>query len=352
MARDEIFVAPPDLLSFMVQVFCGNGMSEHDATTVAEALLWANLRGHDGHGVARLPRYIEMIQKGDLDPNAQPEITSQTAATFVVNAKRAAGAVAMSVAVEEACRRAKVAGACYGLVRETTHVGAIGYYARRAANHDCAALMAACGPPFMAYHGTKVPSLSTSPIAIAVPSGASEPIVFDMATSVASMGQINQARAKGKSLLEGWVIDATGKPTTDPKAGVIPLPVGGPKGSGLSLMFELLTGVLGATPILSKAIGAEHRTRHLQNAFLVVLDINAFRPASDFRQDATELADIIKQLPLREGFEEILLPGERGEKTEVVRRKTGIPLAPAVWDALTQTAHAHSIEMPKIVPPG
>ena len=161
------------------------------------------------------------------------------------------------------------------------------------------------------------------------------------------MGRIHQARARGQSIPEGWAITETGTPTTDPRTGVIPLPIGGPKGSGLSLMFELLTGVMSATPILSKALGPERRTRHLQNAFLVVLDINAFRPVAGFRQDVDELATIIKQLPLREGFEEIFLPGERGRKIEIVRRNSGIPLPAAVWDQMAQIAKAYSIEMPK-----
>lgn len=350
MAPDVILVAPRDLRRFLTRLLCQQGMSTIDAEKVSDVLIWADLRGHTGHGAMRLPRYLELIRHGELDPTAQPEITGQTQATFVLNAKRAAGAVAMVAAVEQCCRQARAAGACIGLVRETTHVGAMGYYAVQAVERDCAALLLAAGPPFMAYHGAAVPSLSTSPIAMAVPSGALGPIVLDMATSVVSMGQIHQARARGESIPVGWAITETGKPATDPAQGVIPLPLGGAKGSGLSLMFELFTSVLSSTPILAKVLGSEERG-HIQNALVMVLDIHAFRSATGFRDDVDTLGKLLKDLPVREGFDEILLPGERGRRLESDRSRNGIPLARATWDALVGIAQTESVEIPKTVPP-
>src|SRR5262245_33034713 len=198
MAGTDILVTHIDLARFVAQVLVGNQMAATDAAIVGDALVWANLRGKDGHGVVRLPRYVEMIHDGDLDPGASPALSIETAAMFVLDARRAAGAVAMTRAIEEACRRAKASGACFGLVRETTHVGAIGRFAYQAAEAGCAVLIAAAGPPFMAYHGTSVPSLSTSPLAIGVP-GDAEPVVLDLATSVASIGRIRQMLASGRA---------------------------------------------------------------------------------------------------------------------------------------------------------
>src|SRR5262249_4227177 len=156
--------------------------------------------------------------------------------------------------------------------------------------------------------------------------------------SVVAMGKINQARTKGEPLEPGWALDAEGRPTTDPQHAIMPLPLGGPKGSGLSLMIEFLAGVLGGASILTKVLGPERRTRNAQTALSVVMDVAAFRPDGAFLPDADDLADLIKQLPRREGFAEILLPGERGGRTERERRTSGIPLPAGTWNALKEIA--------------
>jgi ureidoglycolate dehydrogenase (NAD+) len=179
-----------------------------------------------------------------------------------------------------------------------------------------------------------------------VPTAQHGPIVLDMASSVVAMGKINQARAKSEKLADGWALDADGRPTTDPHKATMPLPLGGPKGSGLSLMIELLTGVLGGTAILADVLGPERSTRNAQNALIVVMDVVAFRPDGGFFADADALADLIKQLPLREGFDEILLPGERGRRVEAERRAKGIPLPAATWNALKEIAEKNLIELP------
>jgi ureidoglycolate dehydrogenase (NAD+) len=127
----------------------------------------------------------------------------------------------------------------------------------------------------------------------------------------------------------------------------MPLPLGGPKGSGLSLMIELIAGVLGGNSILTRVLGPERSTRNAQNALIVVMDIAAFRPDGEFMADADGLADMIKQLPLREGFDEVLLPGERGSRTETLRRRKGIPIPAGTWNALEEVAEAYRLALPK-----
>ena len=136
---------------------------------------------------------------------------------------------------------------------------------------------------------------------------------------------------------------------TDPKAAAIPLPLGGPKGAGLSLMFEFMAGVQSGAPVLAPALGPQRRNQHTQNAFILVLDVAGFRPPAEFAADADALIDVIKGLPLREGFEEILLPGERGGLSRAARSDTGIPIAPSAWGALGRLARELEIELPATV---
>jgi ureidoglycolate dehydrogenase (NAD+) len=343
-----VFVRDCDLARFIVAAFVAKGMAPDDAGTIADALIWANLRGGDSHGVVRLPRYIELIATGEMDPAARPGFALDTPSRFVLDGRHCAGPIAMMQAIAAATERAKTNGVCVGLVRRTTHTGAIGRYAQWIAERGCIAVIAVAGVPLMAYHGARVRSVSTSPLAIGIPSGRG-PVILDMATSVAALGRIVQARAGGEPIPDGWAIAEDGTPTTDPKSAAIPLPLGGPKGSGLSLMFEFLAGLLSGAPVLAPALGRKHRTRHTQNAFVLALDVAGFRAPAEFAADADELINLIKGLPVREGFDEILLPGERGRRTKAVRRTTGIPIAPSTWGALGRLAKTLAIDLPGTV---
>jgi ureidoglycolate dehydrogenase (NAD+) len=234
-------------------------------------------------------------------------------------------------------------------VRETTHTGAIGRYAQWIAEQNCAAVIMGAGPTLMAYHGTRVASLSTSPIAIAVPSG-NGPIVLDMATSAIANGKILQSRNTGQPLPEGTVLTADGEPTTDPNKAETLLPLGGPKGSGLGLMFELLASVLAAAPIQARALGPEQRTRHTGNTAMFAIDIETFRPLADFTNDADTLTTLLKALPRQAGFGEITMPGERSQRTEARRRKNGIPIPAKLWAELEKIGKQHNVKLPAILP--
>jgi len=198
----------------------------------------------------------------------------------------------------------------------------------------------------MAYHGARVASLGTSPIAMAVPSG-NGPIVLDMATSTISNGKILLSRVSNEQLPAGTVLTASGESTTDPRAAEILLPLGGPKGSGLSFMIEMLASVLGSAPIQARVLGPEKRKRHTANMAVIAIDIAAFRPFGEFVSDADALAALIKALPRQAGFDEIFLPGERSGRTEAKRRKSGIPIPGKLWDELEAVARPQSIRMPE-----
>jgi len=345
MRSDQILVAHDDLHRFIADVLKALGASGSDAAAVADGLVWANLRGGDGHGVSRLPRYIGIIERGEIDTNARPRLVHDRPATFIIDSGHGFGPVACMQAAALAVERAKNIGVCYGIVRETTHTGAIGRYAQWIAQQNCAALIMGCGPALMAFHGTRVASMATSPIAIAVPRSAGV-MVLDMATSTISNGKILQARATGTPLPLGTVLTAGGEPTTDPKQAEILLPLGGPKGSGLGLMFEMLASILAAAPIQSRALGPENRTRHVANLAMLAIDIASFRPLADFEDDADSLVAVLKSLPRQAGFDEITTPGERSARTEATRKKFGIPIPAKLWEELEGIAEAHVVKMP------
>jgi ureidoglycolate dehydrogenase (NAD+) len=308
--------------------------------------VWANLRGVDGHGVQRIPRYMELIDEGNLNARAAPQVINETPAAVVIEGDRGAGPITMCLAADKAIEKAKLAGIGLALVRRTTHAAAMGYYTRRAAEAGMAALAAAASIPNMPYYGTRIGGISTSAWSVAVPG--EPPLVLDMATSVASLGKIAAARRAGKPLPEGWALDAAGHPTTDAAAAELPLPLGGPKGSGLSLLAECIASLITANPILAdawegKGDGANHR----QNAFLIAIDVARFGDLSFYRSEVLRLAKAVKAMPRQEGFDEVLMPGERGDRLYRERSATGIPVPPATWSDLAKIAARFGVEMPR-----
>ncbi len=342
---ENIIVSHDELRRFISDVLAAQGASESDAGAVADGLVWANLRGVDGHGVSRLPNYLNILKRGEIDLKARPKLTHDRPASFVLDSFFGFGPVACMQAAALAVERAKNIGVCFGLVRETTHTGAIGRYAQWIAQQHCAALVLGAGPALMAYHGARVRSMATSPVAIAVPTGDGVRLL-DMATSTISNGKILQAKQTGTPLPPDTVLTAAGEPTTDPNKAEILLPLGGPKGSGLGFMFEMLTSVLAAAPIQARALGPEQRQRHVANLAVLAIDIENFRPLADFESDAAALGTIVKALPRQAGFDEITLPGERSSRTEVLRKKSGIPIPAKLWEELERIAAANGVTLP------
>jgi LDH2 family malate/lactate/ureidoglycolate dehydrogenase len=331
---------------FAADIFVATGMSQTDAQTVATVLVWADLRGMESHGVTRISMYLRLIDAGDLNPKGVIKVATDTAALVLLDADRAAGPIAMTSAMSHAVRKARQAGLGVALVRGTTHTAALGYYTSAAAREGMAAIAMAASTPMMAYHGARAAGVSTSPISIAVPSGGDEPVVLDMATSLASMGKLGQARKTGTPIPAGWALDAHGNPTTDPQAAQISLPIGGPKGSGLALMIEMITSVLVANPILADALTATPAgRRHRQNALALAIDPARFSDPRSFRGEVDRLVASVKRLPRAPDVPEILVPGERGHRTLKARSRDGIPIPPPICDELRRIAERFGVAM-------
>src|SRR3954451_1490805 len=309
-------------------IFRAEGLSEEHAQTVAKVLLFANLRGMDTHGVLRVPTYVRFIRAGDLNPRPAMAIRNETPACVLLEADRAAGPVAMRKAMELAMDKARQAGAGVCLVRATTHTGALGYYTHMAAERGMAAIAFSSSGANMAYHGARAAGVSTAPLALAVP-GENGPIALDMASSILSMGKLRQAKRTGTALEHGQALDKNGNPSTDPGDAAILLPLGGAKGSSLSLLIECMTSLVSANPLLAEALertalGARHR----QNGAVIALDLARFVDLGEFKRQAGRLARAIKALPPQAAME-ILLPGERGTRAAEQRRRDGIPVPDA-----------------------
>lgn len=343
------------LQDFTQAVFEGVGMSPADAAIEAEVLVWANLRGVDSHGVLRIPSYVESVEKGGMNPKAEYRVEKETPATVLIEADHAFGPVVTTFAMRRVIEKARAVGVGWGLIRNTTHQGAMAYYALMAAREGLAGLAVVCSPPNMAPTGARVPGVHNSPISIAVPTADHEPICLDMATSVAAGGKVQLARDKGVPLGEGWALDADGNPTRDAAAVGALLPAGGYKGYGLALMFECLASLMVGNPLILPTLSWRQDGRPFsirpgtQNSFVMAVDIAAFSDLDAYRANADATIDAIKGLPRQDGVNEILVPGEIENRVYAQRRAEGIPLPEGTVANLRAVATKLDVPLPEVL---
>ncbi|SOD90798.1 Ldh family oxidoreductase [Streptomyces sp. Ag109_G2-15] len=345
----KVLVPDDDLRAFAAALLEKGGLSAEHARTTADVLVWAARRGVDSHGTARVPVYLDLLAKGVA--NAAPRITveSPTPAAAVLDADRAPGPVALGAAADEAVRRARETGIASVGVRRTVHTGAIGYYVSKVAEQGLVGIGFVAGMPNMGYTGVKGAAVATSPLGIAVPAREHAPLLLDMATATIALGKIRQARANGTPLPDGAAATQDGTPTTDPEQAAMPLPLGGAKGSGMSLAFELLTSVLVGAPIFSAFHSDDPQGReHRQNALLIALDPAAFGDPDAFVAAVDDTLATLKALPVADGADGVFYPGERSASVAEERGAKGVPVAPKVWRELTERAERLGVTPPSL----
>jgi LDH2 family malate/lactate/ureidoglycolate dehydrogenase len=335
------------LEAFATQVFVAAGLPPQDAAIEAEVLIWANLRGVDSHGVLRIPSYVSSIENGGMNPRPNIQVVQDTPAMSLIDADWAFGPVVTTFAMERAIGKAKNVGIGWMLIRNTTHQGAIGYYALMAAKEGMAGIAVVCSPPNMAPYAARVPGVHNSPIAIAVPGNEHRPLVLDMATSVAAGGKVSLAIDKGVEIPEGWALDKEGQPTRDPTQVGALLPAGSYKGSGLAMMFECLTSLFVGNPLLARRLAGKPIHGGTQNSFVAAIDIATFTDLEAYQSNVDETIDRIKAIEKADGFDEILVPGEPEDQTHETRAQHGIPLPDGTVRNLLDVAEKLGIPAPE-----
>ena len=322
-----------DLKAFIRRALVAAKIPEEDAAIVAGLMAEADAFGADGHGVIRLPHYVRRIRAGGINTRPNIRVVRERSGQALLDGDNGLGHLVMRRAAELAMEKAAEAGVGWVGARGSNHAGPAALYARMALARDMIGLYIAVGnanhlPP---WGGTEM-LLSTNPIAIAVPSASRPPIVLDMATTVAAYGKVKTLLQRGEKMPVGWMIDREGEPITDPRRandGFL-LPIGGPKGYGLALIFGLLAGTLNGARFGRDVIdfNADQVTPTNTGQLIVAIDIAAFIDVATFKAKVDEVWETMKSSPLLPGFDEIRLPGERAARTVAERKAKGIPLHP------------------------
>jgi LDH2 family malate/lactate/ureidoglycolate dehydrogenase len=290
---------------------------------------------------------VDLIDRGDMNPRPKVRVERETAATLLIEGDRALGPVVTTFATRRAIEKARAAGIGWAVIRNTTHQGAMAYYALMAVEAGMAGIAIVCSPPNMAPFGARAAGVHNSPISIAVPAGRHRPLCLDMATSVAAGGKLSLARDKGVPLPPGWALDEAGQPTTDAQRAKILLPFGGPKGSGLAMMFETLSSLMVGNALLGPALfGEPGAGRHRQNSVVAAIDIGTFTDPAAYRTEVDRMIDGLRALPRAEGVPEVLVPGEPEDRSTEERSRRGIPLPAGTVENLRRVASRFRVPLP------
>lgn len=330
---------------FAENLLTAGGFAASDAAQTADLLVWANLRGVDSHGVLRIPRYIEMIELGLTKSGGSIETIKEFGAIAVLDGGKCPGAVGMNAAAEQAENLARKFGLGWVAARNISHAGAIGYFSSAVASKGLIGVAMTASKPLMSYFGAKGEALSTNPLSIAIPAGDGvDPVVLDMSTAAVALGKIMAAKDNGQAIPAGWATDKDGVITTDPHDVAALLPMAGAKGSGLSLMIEMLTSVLAGNAIIGPVLTGLKKGGF--NGLVLALDPAAFGNADEFAAEVARLSDAIHDLQPAQGNDQVLLPGERSATAARDQQTNGIPLASGTAKRLIEVANRFNVDIP------
>jgi LDH2 family malate/lactate/ureidoglycolate dehydrogenase len=321
-----------DLRRIATSILMHAGVPEPLADLQADLLLEAELRGVPSHGLLRLRRIVERIANGCANPTATGHHVWRRDAFLEVDGEMGLGPVVADAALQAVCAKAIETGIAVAAIRNSNHIGMLGFYAERVAAAGQTVLAFSTSEALVHPWGGRKAMLGTNPIAIGVPTE-SAPFVMDTATSIVSMGEVHDYANRGEPLQPGWALDAEGNPTTDAvaaKSGSL-APFGGAKGYALGLAFGLLTSSL-AGAALGRDVRGTLDSEAICNKgdLFIVID----GPATVLE----EYLDLLRQTEPVEGVDKVLIPGERGRACRAERLRDGVPLADGLWRDLQQLA--------------
>jgi uncharacterized oxidoreductase len=344
---------PADVLTdFAIRLLAAGGLGPEEASLVATSLVDANLRGHDSHGVMRIPSYLEYCAKGDAVPGAPLTAIRRTPSIFVADGHWGFGQTQAQRLTRTLVEMARSSGVAIGTLVRSGHIGRLGEYCEMAAEAGLVSMLMVnthgharrVAPP-----GGKAPRLGTNPLAIGVPAPEG-PLVLDFGTSATAEGKVRVKRIAGELCPDGWLLDSEGRPTNDPHTlygqppGTI-RPMGGDqayKGFGLGLMIEIFAGALSGGVCIR-----EVPINQIGNClFMLVIDPGHLGGAEHFAKEVADLDAFVRSCPRIDGVAEIQLPGDPERRMLAKRRAEGIPLDAGNWNELVKLAAKLSVAVP------
>jgi LDH2 family malate/lactate/ureidoglycolate dehydrogenase len=339
------------LHQFAQGVFEKLGLRSADAEILANHLVWADLRGITWLGIRKIPQYGSRFRACGPPPKLESKTVLDTPSVVVVDDNRGCAVVSGHRLMKTLIEKARSTGICMGLLRNTSISGAMGYYANLAAEQGMIGMVNTDCPPLVAAPGGATKLIGNQAFAIASPAGKNPPLLLDMATSAVTLAKLHQIEARSQKAPENSVLDASGKPTTNPTEGLLGtlLPMAGHRGFGLAVMWEIFTGVLAGVQILQRrSCRVYDKDMNLSFLFMLAIDPASVMPYADFQARVDRVIDEIHASPPApgSGLDRIIVPGERSQATAARRKREGIPIPQATVETLSQFGKELGIAWP------
>ena len=341
-AKGTVYAAVADATAFTTRLLMAHKLPAADAQTVAHCLVRADLRGVDTHGIQYLEHYLDRVEKGLINPRPSLKVEQQTPVAGALDGHNGFGFVVGMTAIDAAIEMAREFGIGIVAARHSTHFGMAASYVLRAVEAGFVAQVYSNASPAMPPWGGRSAMLGTSPFACGAPGGKLGPYVLDLSFAVAARGKIRKAARRGEAIPLGYGLDAQGRPTTDATAALdgVVLPIGGYKGSGLAMLMDLMGGVIagaGHAGNVGNQFADYDRPQDVGHFFLAMKP-DLFVPLEQYRASMDRLVAAVHGAPLAEGFDEIIMPGEREARIEARRRVTGLQIGPVELQSLDKVA--------------
>jgi uncharacterized oxidoreductase len=318
-----------------------------EAETIARRLVDSNLVGHDSHGVLRVPRYLDWIKDGTLKPNTPPTIVFDSDTIAIIDGNRGFGQVIGEFAAKHGIAKARRMGIAMVGLRNVGHLGRVGDWADMAADAGQVSLhfLNTSGAQRVAPYGGTDRRLSTNPITIGVPIAGGDPVVLDVTTSMVAEGKLMVAMNKGERVPDGWIIDRDGAPTNDPKdfyEGGALLTVGAHKGSGLSIVTDLLAGAM----TTGKSSDADDPILR-NNMMSIYIDPAVYDDGGRCRPRSAAVRRLREGVGAANAAEPVLAPGDVERRNRAARRLSGVTIDDKSWADLLAAAASVGIDAEK-----
>jgi LDH2 family malate/lactate/ureidoglycolate dehydrogenase len=349
------------LYNFTQNIFLAIGCSEEHASTATKALLAADVRGIDSHGVARLSGYVRLWEAGRVNATPNIRIIHESPSTAVVDGDAGLGLVVAVYAMNIAIEKAKICGTGWVSVQNSNHFGIAGYHAMMALQHDMIGMAMTNASALVAPTFSKERMLGTNPIAVAIPAGDEEPFVADFATTTAANGKLEILQRKQADAPLGWIQDVDGNETTDAHAlknngALLPLGSdrehGSHKGYALGSIVDIFSAVLSganygpwANPFPAYVPMPENQPGKGLGHFFGAMRIDAFRKAEDFKKDMDQWLHRFRTATPVHPDQKVLVPGDPERLFEQERMEKGIPIVASVMEDLTKVGQKFNVNL-------
>lgn len=340
----DVRIGAGELRARVEAIFRAAGSGPSEARHIAAHLVLANLMGHDSHGISLIPLYLRMVREGKVVPDTRPEVVLDASTLLTLDGRRGFGQAVAAEAMDLGIARARQHGSVVIGLRNSHHVGRIGHWAEQCAEAGLVSLHfvnVIHAPPVVAPFAGADARLHTNPVAIGVPRPGAEPLILDFATSRVAQGKMRIAMNRGIPVPEGYLIDAEGRPSTDPRVvydaplGAL-LPFGEHKGSGLGLMCDILAGALTGGGTLHP--GTQTDDIYINNMLSVLMDPERLGGTGTWQDELARGIVYFTGSPERTPGEPVLLPGEPERITRGRREREGIPVDATTWRLVNEAA--------------